>query len=199
MRVLGACLVSITMVGAVASVAAADAGGVSAAGMLNLMPLGTFRAEFGNDRDSEGTELAYGIGAQIDYHVTSNISIGFAPRFTLNVIPDTADANDDAATQLDLLARVQYNHPLNPQLTAFGFLAPGYSIINLPDDGNGLDNPSGLVLGFGAGGRYMLNEKLFAQGELGYQHGFHGLEVMSRDITFATNYLHLGVGIGSHF
>ena len=199
MRVLGACLVSITMVGAVASVAAADAGGVSAAGMLNLMPLGTFRAEFGNDRDSEGTELAYGIGAQIDYHVTSNISIGFAPRFTLNVIPDTADANDDASTQLDLLARGQYNHPINPQVTAFGFVALGYSRIMLPDESNGVDDPAGLVLGFGAGGRYLLNGKMFVQGELGYQKGFHGVEVMGRDITFATSYLHLGFGIGSHF
>ncbi len=199
MRIRTVFLCSITLVGAVASVAGAEAGGISATGSLNLLPLGTFRAELGNDSDSEPTEFAYGFGAQVDYHVTNNISIGLAPRYTLNVIPENADANDDAATQLDLLVRAQYNHALSPQLIAFGFLAPGYSIIMLPDDQGDFDNPAGFVIGFGAGGRYMINESLFVQGELGYQVGFHGLTVMGMDLTFATNYLHIGVGIGSHF
>lgn len=32
----------------------------------------------------------YGIAAQIAYHVTNRVSAGFAPRYTLNVVPDTA-------------------------------------------------------------------------------------------------------------
>ena len=199
MRVLAAFLFSITVVGSVASTARAEAGGISASGSLNLFPLGTFRAEFGDGSDSEPTQFAYGIGAQVDYHVTSNISIGLAPRYTLNVIPDNADPNDDAATQLDLLVRAQYNHAVSPQLIAFGFLAPGYSIIMLPDDQGDFDNPAGLVIGFGAGGRYMINGSMFVQGELGYQVGFHGVTVMGMDLTFATNYLHIGAGIGSYF
>ena len=38
----------------------------------------------------EDAELVYGIAAQIDCHVTDNVSAGFAPRYTLNVVPDRA-------------------------------------------------------------------------------------------------------------
>jgi hypothetical protein len=199
MRIFTAFAFSVTMVGALHQPSRADAGGVSASGMLNLLPVGTFRAELGNDSDSEDTAFAYGIAAQVDYHVTGNISVGLAPRYTLNVIPENADANDDSATQLDLLVRGQYNHSASPQLTVFGFFAPGYSVIMLPDDQGNFGNPSGLVVGFGGGVRYMINEKLFAQGELGYQHGFHKLSAMDTEFTFATNYVHFGVGLGSHF
>jgi hypothetical protein len=182
--------------------AVAAPGGLSAAAVIEVVPSGEFRFEAnGEEEDSADLETAYGIGAQFDYWVTEQISIGFAPRYILNIIPENEEG--DSATQIDLAVRAQYNHVVDPQMTGFAFVAPGYSIVKLPEEAEGFDDPAGLVLGFGVGGRYALDEKLFLQGELGYQLGYQGTEVSfggeSIDVTFATNLLHLGVGVGSHF
>ncbi len=178
------------------AVAFAGKGGISATGLINVVPVGTFHVEGGGFSGEDDLDLAYGFGAQVDYWVTDAISVGFAPRYILNVIPK--DADGDAATELDLAVRAQYNHTVNEKISAFGFLSPGFSSILPPGDSDS-DSATGLIIGFGAGGRYGINEKLFAQGELGYQLGFQGNTQMGVDVTTSTRFLHIGVGVGSHF
>ena len=178
-----------------AAPAVASAGGLTGAAQVQLVPVGTLAFEAGNVDDSESTEIAYGFGGQVDYWVNDNISVGFAPRVLLNIKPD---GESDSASQIDLAARVQYNAPVNEQVKAFGFVAPGYSILSLPDAAGDL-SPKGFILGFGGGVRYGLDEKLFVQGEAGYTLGFQGGTEQGTDYTFKTNLLHLGVGVGSAF
>lgn len=184
----------------VPAVALADAGGISAAARVDLVPVGTVAFSAGDIEADDDLAFAYGVSAQIDYWVTDQISVGFAPRYLMNVIGKEADdAGGDAASELDLLLRAQYNHTVNPQLQAYGFLAPGYSIIMPDSDDDDVENPAGLAIGFGAGARYGINEKLFAVGELGYQIGMQSVEVGDETADFTTSFLHIGVGIGSHF
>lgn len=178
-----------------AAPAVASAGGLTGAAQVQLLPVGTLAFEAGGMDDSESTEVAFAIGGQIDYWVNENISVGFAPRYILNIKPDGAE---DTATQLDLGARVQYNAPVNPQTKAFGFVSPGYSMLMLPDAAGDI-SPKGFILGFGGGVRYGMNDKMFVQGEAGYTLGFQGGTEQDIDYTFKTNFLHIGVGIGSAF
>lgn len=175
------------------------AGSMSGAVGVHLFPSGEFTLEADGDSESEDLDTAYGIGGQLDYWATPQISIGLAPRLIFNVIPEDADDDDDSASQLDVAVRVQYNHQANPQLTVFGFAAPGFSVIMLPEEAEGIDNPKGFILGFGGGIRYGIGGKTFLQAELGYQLGYHGTEFMDVDLTFATNLLHLGAGVGATF
>jgi outer membrane protein with beta-barrel domain len=176
-------------------VVAATPGGITAAASFEVLPVGTFKVDIpGVGSDSTGTKAAYGLAGQIDYWVTDALSVGFAPRYILSV--NTSASKGDSATELDLRVRVQYNHQVNPMFQLFGFVAPGYSIIIPPDDSQ---SSKGLAIGFGGGGRYLINDKLFAQGELGYQLGFQKITEGSTRATVATNYLHIGVGIGTQF
>jgi hypothetical protein len=189
-------LATFAFVSLVPAVAFAGKGGISANARVDVIPVGTLAAGDGDTEISTDMALAYGVGAQVDYWVTDQISVGLAPRYILNVIADEADDDADAAAELDIAVRAAYNHAVNPQLTAYGFLAPGYSIIMLPEqEGVEIDDPAGLIIGFGAGARYGINDKLFAQGELGYQLGMQKIE----DSDFTASFLHIGVGIGSHF
>ena len=185
----------LTLTVALAVPAVASAGGLTAAAQVQLIPVGTLAFEGGGIDTSESTDLAYGIGAQVDYWVNEQISVGFAPRFVLNLRPDS---ETESATQLDLAVRAQYNHPVNDQVKAFGFLAPGYSILSLPEEAGDL-SPKGLIIGLGAGVRYGVNDKLFVQGEAGYTLGFQGGTEQGVDYTFKSNLLHLGVGLGAAF
>jgi hypothetical protein len=178
------------------TVAVAKPGGITAAVSFEVLPTGTYKLDVpGVGSDHSATEVAYGFAGQIDYWVTDTLSVGLAPRYILNV--SRSDSNSSSDPELDLRLRGQYNHQVNPMFQLFGFVAPGYSIIILPGDA---DNPKGLAIGFGAGGRYLINDKLFAQGELGYQLGFQKITTISGNrVTIATDYLHIGVGIGAQF
>ena len=184
-----------TLTALVALPTVAAAGGLTGAAQVQLVPVGSLEFDAGGDSDSISTEMAFGVGGQIDYWVNANISVGFAPRVVLNIKPED---EEESATQIDLAARVQYHHPVNPQTQAFGFVAPGYSILSLPDEAGDI-SPKGFILGFGGGVRYAVNPTMFVQGEAGYTLGFQGGTEQDIDYTFATNLLHIGIGVGSAF
>jgi hypothetical protein len=168
---------------------------LTAGAQIDLLPVGTLTL----DEADEGTAFAYGIGASIDYAITPMISIGFAPRYIANVITDNAQDDADAAAELDLRLRVKAQFPVAPALNAYGFLAPGYSIIMLPDDFEGVDDPAGLVVGFGGGVTYDVAPSFFVNGELGYQIGFQSTSFAGNDVDFTSDYLHIGLGAGTRF
>lgn len=187
-----------------AAPAVASAGGITGGARVDLVPLGSihFEADGGNSDDSDMV-FAYGFAGQVDYWVTEQISVGLAPRFLLNVnTKDGDDAGADPASQLDIPVRAAYNHTVNEQIQAFGFASLGFSVIMPPSDSDA-DNATGLVIGVGAGGRYAINDKVFATAELGYDIGFQGSTVdilgTSVDVTTAPRFLHIGVGAGAHF
>lgn len=181
--------------------ASARPGGISAAASLHLLPAGTFKVDIpGFGSDSESTKFAYGLAGNIDYQVNDAIAISFAPRYILNVITTSADDGDDPASELDLMVRGAYGKAVNPKLTAYGFVGLGYSVIMPPSSASdNAESSKGLALGLGGGVRHDLSGALFLQGELGYQLGFQKISEGGETATVATNYLHLGIGIGSHF
>lgn len=179
-----------------AAPAVASAGKLSAGAQIAVAPLGSVHVEIDNSDYEEDFDLsvAYGIAGQVDYWVTPKISVGLAPRVLLNLkLKDSTLDSDDAAKQIDIPVRVAYNHMINDKLTGFGYLALGYSMIMPP--GDDAETNSGVGIGFGAGGRWALNEKMFTTAELGYDIGFQKEE----NGAFATKFLHIGLGVGSHF
>ena len=198
-----------SMVGTLfASTAFADDLGVAASAkpkaslgaQIDLLPTGTLTTDGAGppiDGDYDAA-FAFGIGVNFDYDLTPNISIGLAPRVIFNVIADAASDDADSDKEIDLRARVRAHFPIADKLEAFGFLAPGYSIIVLPSDFD-IDNPAGLVVAFGAGLSYDVSDKLYLTGEIGYQLGFQSVDVGGQSIDNTTDYLHFGFGAGTRF
>jgi hypothetical protein len=121
--------------------------------------------------------------------------IGLAPQFIFNVKSDDS-GDSDAAQEVDLRARIGGIAKVADTIRVFGYAAPGYSIVMLPDEFEGIDNPAGFVLGFAAGAAFDLAPSTYLTGEVGYQLGYQSTEFLNNDADFKTNYLHLGVGLG---
>src|SRR4051812_11180546 len=160
-------------------------GGVS----LVPMPFGSVKAKFGSLEASSGTKFAFGIMPAGDYLINQYFFVGFAPQFTFNVKPK--DATGDAGTMVDLLIRVGGNAPVADNIELYGYLAPGYSIVFIPDS----DNATGLVLGFHGGAMLDLTPSVFLNLELGYQFGFQAVH----DLDFKLSYFQIGLGAGTRF
>jgi len=166
---------------------------IAVGAQLELLPLGTFHLATSQFSQDQSAEVAYGISGSFDYAVHPNISIGFAPRLALNVIPtDTTDGHP--AKQLDLRARVKAHTKVAPGVEAYGFLAPGYSM--LFSEG---DTASGLAIALGAGATYDLSPTTYLSGEIGYQFGFQSDTVAGQNMDVHARYLHLGFGAGARF
>jgi hypothetical protein len=161
---------------------------------LAPMPVGTFKVEALGVSQSADTKFAFGIVPTFDYNINEYFFAGLAPQIILNVIPK--DAMGSAGKELDLRARVGGNAKIADTIRLFGYLAPGYSIIMIPDKMSGESNPAGFVLGFAGGAIFDLTSQLFANAEVGYQVGFQSISYMGVSADTKTNYLHIGLGIG---
>jgi hypothetical protein len=168
----------------------AHAEGIELGAQLQVMPFGS-EVEVGAGDFSGSADLgtAFGIVGLADFAVHPNINIGAAPRLVFGIKGEDANEDADAATQLDLAARVTGHATVAPKLDVFGYASPGYSLIMIPDNED--DNPAGFILGFGGGAGYAVTPSLSVVGELGYTLGFQGVD----DVDFATKLLHIGVGI----
>jgi hypothetical protein len=164
---------------------------------LDLLPAGTLSIDGPNFEDSTDAAAAFAIGGTLDFDVTPFISIGAAPRLIFNVTNDGADDDADAAKQIDLRARVKVHGPVAPKVQAYGFFAPGYSVILSPVEED--DDPTGLVVAFGGGLTYDVSSKAYLSAELGYQLGFQSIEVQGTTVDVTTDYLHFGFGAGTRF
>jgi hypothetical protein len=170
----------------------------SVGAQVELLPVGSFH--LGTDQQSmdPSAAVAYGIGGTFDYAVHEHVSIGVAPRLVLNVVPTGDDFDEaDDATELDLRARLKVHTPVAPGVEAYGYLAPGYSI--LFDDDEDVDSATGFAIAVGAGATYDLTPAMYVSGEVGYQKGFQSVEIQNVDVDVNASYLHLGFGAGTRF
>jgi hypothetical protein len=161
--------------------------------VLSPMPMGTFKGG-GADLDAK---FAFGVMPTFDFGLNQFLFVGLAPQFIFNVTPDSATG--DAGQELDLRARVGGIAKVADTIRLFGYAAPGYSIVMVPNKEAGVDNPAGFVLGFAAGAALDLSSTVYLSGELGYQLGYQSandLDVRLRAWAAKTNYLHIGVGLG---
>jgi outer membrane protein with beta-barrel domain len=179
-------------VGTLAVSSVAHAGGARVGGNLELLPVGTISASDGSDSESADLDPAFGIGGSAELDVHPNVSVGAAPRFILGV---KTESSEKSAKELDLMLRVTAHVPVSPTMQLYGYASPGYSMIFLPDNDD--ENPKGFALGFGAGAAYAITDRAFVTGELGYQLGFQALKIQGTSLDLTTDYLHLGVGVGT--
>jgi hypothetical protein len=180
----------------VSSTASAPTKKASVGAQFELLPVGSFHLAAGQESMDPSAAVAYGIGGTFDYAVHEHLSIGVAPRLVLHVVPSEDDGfdEDDDASELDLRARLKFHTAVAPGVEAYGYLAPGYSI--LFDDE---DDASGFAIAVGAGATYDLTPAMYLSGEIGYQKGFQSTEVQGVDVDVNASYLHLGLGAGTRF
>ena len=186
MRIPLAILVAVIVLGSNAPARAHSHAGVA----LKLMPVGTIETSGG----STDTSVAFAIQPFIDFEVLRPfLYIGVAPQLILNVKGD--DAFGSSGQELDLFARVMGRIPVAHNIQLYGYLAPGFSVIFVPDKAPGFNNPTGFVLGFAGGISYSITPSLFIAGEIGYQVGFQS----SDGTDFKSRFLSLGFVIGTMF
>jgi hypothetical protein len=165
--------------------------------VLSPMPSGTLKLAGGGFSGDTDAKFAFGIMPTFDFSLNQFLFIGVAPQYIFNVKPDEADDDGSSATELDLRARIGGIAKVADTVRVFGYVAPGYSIVMLPDDFVvPVDDPKGFVLGFAAGAAFDLAPSTYLSAEVGYQIGYQTTEVLNQDVDFKTNYLHLGVGLG---
>jgi hypothetical protein len=163
--------------------------------VLSPMPSGTLKVEAAGFAGDTDAKFAFGVMPTFDFSLNQFLFVGVAPQYIFNVNGD--DFDGDAASELDLRARIGGIAKVADTVRVFGYLAPGYSILMLPDDGFGnVDDPKGFVLGFAGGAAFDLAPSTYLSAEVGYQVGYQSTEVLNNDVDFKTNYLHLGVGLG---
>jgi hypothetical protein len=165
---------------------------------LELLPAGKLVFEGGGFDASADTAVAYGVTGTFDYDLLPWLSAGVAPRFVFNVIDDHAGDAEEARRELDLRARVAASTGLADKLRAYGFVAPGYSLVLAPN-GDRLGTASGFVLAFGGGVSYDVAPDLYLVGELGYQVGFQSVDTGGLVVGASTEYLSVGIGAGKRF
>lgn len=171
---------------------AAEDSNLRLGGRFVLSPTGSLGAGLNGSSIDADTEVAYGARVQLGYQLNPYFSIAFAPQVIFNVKGEGAS---DSATEYDLFVRGTLHLPVAQNLELYGFAEPGYAIINVPEGNTPIDNPTGFVLGFGGGAAFALSEKVQLVGELGYQLGFQGTEVLGTDIDFDSRFFNVGVGL----
>jgi hypothetical protein len=164
--------------------------------VLSPMPSGTLKWSGGAFpiNGSTDTKFAFGVMPTLDFSLNQFLFVGVAPQYIFNVNAD--DRDGDAASELDLRARIGGIAKVADTVRVFGYVAPGYSIVMLPDDFGNVDDPKGFVLGFAGGAAFDLAPSTYLSAEVGYQVGYQTTEVLNADADFKTNYLHLGGGLG---
>jgi hypothetical protein len=175
------------------STAPALANHFHAGGEIKLMPVGSIGTSSGTVSDSSSTSFAFGLQGFFDYEIVPHLYLGVAPQLIFNV--KSSDSSGSSAQELDLFGRVMVRYPVADKIQLFGYLAPGFSVIFVPDKPSGFSNPTGFVLGFAGGVSYSLSPTLFVAGEIGYQFGFQS----SGGADFKTQYLHIGFAFGAMF
>jgi hypothetical protein len=163
---------------------------------LAPMPTGTLKTGLGDVEKSDSSAFAFAIAPTLDYSINQFVFVGLAPQYIFNV--KTKDDSGSAGSELDLRLRVGGNAKVADTLMLYGYLAPGYGFVMMPDDAKvaGVDNPKGFVLGFAAGAMLDFTPSVFGNAELGYQVGYQKTTAGAVDFKAKTNFLHIGIGLG---
>jgi hypothetical protein len=174
------------------SAAGAQAQGMRAGVDFRVLPVGKVTFAAGDSSRSFDTAVALGFTGHIDYAINANLMIGLMPQFLFNV---KGEDDSESATELDLMVRIAGGLPLG-EIMAFGYIAPGYSLIFIPDSD---ETPKGLVIDFGFGGSYSISQQVYFSFDAGYQVGFQSVTLGNVSGEIKTSFLHLGAGIGARF
>jgi hypothetical protein len=142
-------------------------------------------------------KFAYGVGLTAGYAVIPGLSVGIAPQFIFNVIG--SKATGDAATEIDLMARIAYAYHVIPNLAVYAEVLPGYSIVSVPNLPSGVSSPKGFVFAGGVGGAYDITDMFFANLGVGYQMGFQTYSFGGKSYDSKTSFLRIAVGGGVKF
>jgi hypothetical protein len=188
--------VAISTALAVSTLLVAAAAHADVAAQAQILP----SVDGNTDGESYSLGTGYAVAAQLGARVTPNLSVEFAPRYAFGM---KAEGDDEDWGQIDLAVRLTGHLPLQRDKSeVFGFVAPGYSMIFLPKVNFRdleIDDPTGPVLGFGAGAAYTLWPTLELVGDVGYSWGFQSTTVRfegeTSDADLRTRILHVGVGI----
>ena len=166
--------------------------------VLSPMPLGTFKTKALGMEQSTDASFAFGIMPTFDFGIGEFFFVGAAPQFIFNVKGKDKVGGQDpkAAKELDLRVRAGANAKVADTIRVFGYAAPGYSIVMVPDKPDGMDNPAGMVLGFAAGAMADIAPTTYLSAEIGYQLGYQKMDFGGTSIDSKSNYMHVGVGIG---
>src|SRR6185436_17018970 len=130
---------------------------VSLGAQVELAPYGQLSGGTDDASIDEDAAFAYGVAANLDFHLNRYLSIGLAPRLILNVTSKDQDEDqedDDALKQVDARVRVKGTFPVGTGFDLYGYVAPGYSWIMADDNNFGpveIDDATGLVVAFAAG------------------------------------------------
>jgi hypothetical protein len=182
---------------------------VSLGAQIELLPYGQISGGTDSATIDSDAAFAYGVAANLDFHVNRYLSIGLAPRMILNVTSKDADddqEDDDALKQVDARVRVKGTFPVAPVVDLYGYVAPGYSWILADQNKFGpltIDDASGLVVAFAAGASFDLSPGFFLNAEVAYQLGFQTTTAsvgdLDGDFDFKSDYLSIGLGAGARF
>ncbi len=170
---------------------------VRVGGTVSILPVGQLHASAeGVGSDSVDAATAVGLGGLVEVPLTNNLAVGLAPRLLLNV---KGEDGDESARELDLAVRLIGSVPVGGVTELYGFLAPAYSILFIPDWPDGVADPAGLALGLGGGASFDLSPQFRLGGEIGYQLGWQQVTEQSDAIELETDFLHIGVTAMARF
>jgi hypothetical protein len=176
---------------------------------VDLLPYGKISGGTDSASLNEDAAFAYGVAANLDFHLNRFLSIGLAPRMIFNVTTKDQDANQndgDALKQFDARLRLKGSFPVASIVDLYGYVAPGYSWILADDNSFGpvhVDDASGLAVAVAIGTTIDLTPGFFVNGEVAYQLGFQSTTAsvagVDGDFDFKSDYLSIGLGAGARF
>jgi hypothetical protein len=159
--------------------------------LLVPAPLGRSRSGPPDALAVVGMKPAYGAAAAFDFVAHPNVFVGFAAGYWFDI--GALGTPPRSATAFELTLRLGGSYPVGRGFTAYGYLAPGYSLMRgLPQ----AVEPQGPVLGAHAGALFDLTPTLFLAAELGYQAGFQRAAYNLMDIAAAVSFVQTGIGVG---
>jgi hypothetical protein len=170
---------------------------------LLLSPFGSGRVD---DGESPSLGVSYGFRGLVAGEISRYVTIGLSPRVLFGLRFDGDDnrqGENETFSELDVALRITGHLPLasgGAELQIHA--APGYSWLLVPEDPDAIieyPEPSGFVLGVGAGVAVPVSEHLLVVGDVGYTFGFHRMEFEISDQRIdrgiGVNTLHLGIGL----
>jgi hypothetical protein len=154
-------------------------------------PLGLLRSGSPGNVATVGSQPAFGFATAFDFLAGPHLFVGFAAAYTFHIVARGTTA--DAATAFDLTVRFGGSLPVAPKVTVYGYVAPGYSLMQGAPQGT---EPQGPIVGLHAGALLDLTPAWFAALELGYQAGFQRSSFNQMEDPANASFFQTGVGVG---
>jgi hypothetical protein len=130
---------------------------------------------------------AYAVELQAGYRILPYFSVALAPQMFFNLHP----GEEATAREVELFVEATGHIVLQPRWDLDVFLAPGYSVLLVPD----ADDATGLAFRWGGGPMFYIGKHLSFGAELSQQLGFQRTERAAGDVDMKTSFVTLLAGI----